>query len=36
MDIHEADSEHLKNAHASALLVVEKNADWVKIDCEDH
>ncbi len=34
MDIHEEDKEHLINAHASALEVVEKFSDWVKIDCE--
>ena len=34
MDLHEEDKDHLINAHASALLVAEKNHDWVKIDCE--
>ncbi|MDP2090457.1 MAG: thymidylate kinase [Candidatus Gracilibacteria bacterium] len=34
MDLHEADKNHLKNAHASAIEVVNKFDDWVKIDCE--
>ena len=33
MDLHEEDKNHLKNAHASALSVVEKY-NWIKIDCE--
>jgi len=34
MDIHEEDKQHLKNAHDSAMSVVEKFDDWIKIDCE--
>lgn len=34
MDLHEEDKNHLINAHASAMEVVEKFDDWVKIDCE--
>lgn len=34
MDLHEEDKNHLKNAHDTALIVVEKNPDWFKIDCE--
>ena len=34
MDLHEEDKEHLINAHKTALIVAEKNPDWVKIDCE--
>lgn len=34
MDIHEADKDHLKNAHTSAMEVVDNFHDWVKIDCE--
>jgi len=34
MDLHEEDKDHLINAHASAMEVVEKYSDWVKIDCE--
>jgi dTMP kinase len=34
MDIHEEDEQHLKNAHSSAMSVVEKFDDWIKIDCE--
>ena len=34
MDLHEEDTDHLINAHASAMSIVEKNPDWVKIDCE--
>jgi len=34
MDIHEADKNHLIQAHASALSVVQNHADWVQIDCE--
>ncbi len=35
MDLHEEDVDHLKNAHASAMEVVESHSDWVKIDCEE-
>ena len=34
MDLHEEDKNHLINAHNTALLVTEKNEDWVKINCE--
>lgn len=34
MDLHEEDQDHLINAHASAISIVEQNPDWVKIDCE--
>lgn len=34
MDLHEEDTNHLKNAHASAMKIVQNNLDWVKIDCE--
>lgn len=34
MDIHEADSNHLIQAHSSAMSVVETHPDWVRIDCE--
>ncbi|MEA3387309.1 MAG: hypothetical protein U9Q66_02795 [Patescibacteria group bacterium] len=34
MDLHEEDKDHLKNAHASAIDVVDRYDDWVKIDCE--
>jgi len=34
MDIHEEDEQHLKNAHFSAMSVVERFDDWIKIDCE--
>mgnify|MGYP006098322009 CR=1 FL=1 len=34
MDIHEADQEHLIQAHASAISVVKNHHDWVQIDCE--
>ena len=34
MDIHEEDKDHLINAHASAMEVVESHPDWIKIDCE--
>ncbi len=34
MDIHEADKQHLINAHSSAMSVVEKFKSWTKIDCE--
>jgi len=33
MDLHEEDEDHLKNAHSSAMEVVNK-LNWVKIDCE--
>jgi dTMP kinase len=36
MDIHEEDEQHLKNAHSSAMSVVEKFDDWIKIDCEQN
>ncbi len=34
MDLHEEDKNHLINAHNSAMEVVSKYSDWVKIDCE--
>ena len=34
MDLHEEDKDHLQNAHASAMQIVQNNPDWVKIDCE--
>ena len=34
MDLHEEDKNHLKNAHDSAIYVVNKFDDWIKIDCE--
>ena len=34
MDIHEEDKNHLKDAHFSAMQIVEKYSDWLKIDCE--
>jgi len=34
MDLHEEDKDHLINAHASAMDVVDRYSDWVKIDCE--
>lgn len=34
MDMHEEDKNHLINAHKSALFVVEKYDDWIKLDCE--
>lgn len=34
MDIHEADTNHLENAHAVAMDIVSKYPDWIKIDCE--
>jgi len=34
MDLHEEDKNHLINAHASAMEVVNKYSDWLKIDCE--
>lgn len=34
MDLHEEDTDHLINAHASAMSIVSENPDWVKIDCE--
>jgi hypothetical protein len=36
MDLHEEDKNHLINSHASAMDVVEKYADWIKIDCEEN
>lgn len=36
MDIHEEDKEHLINAHASAMDVVNRYSDWIKIDCEEN
>jgi hypothetical protein len=35
MDLHEEDKNHLINAHASAMSIVQQNLDWVKIDCEE-
>lgn len=32
-DIHEADSQHLKNAQETYLYLVEQENNWVKIDC---
>ncbi len=34
MDLHEEDSEHLLNAHLSAMEIVKKFDDWIKIDCQ--
>lgn len=34
MDLHEEDKNHLTNAHASAMQIVQDHPDWVKIDCE--
>ena len=34
MDLHEEDKNHLINAHGSAMEVVDRYDDWVKIDCE--
>jgi hypothetical protein len=36
MDLHEEDKNHLINAHASAISIVQQNPDWVKIDCEEN
>lgn len=36
MDLHEEDKDHLINAHHSAMQVVEKFDDWIKIDCEEN
>jgi dTMP kinase len=36
MDLHEEDTNHLINAHASAMSIVSQNPDWVKIDCEEN
>jgi len=35
MDLHEEDKDHLKNAHATAMLVADMQDNWVKIDCEN-
>lgn len=32
-DIHENDENHLKNARSQALKLVEKNKNWLKINC---
>ncbi len=34
MDIHEEDKNHLENAHFSAMKIVNKFDNWIKIDCE--
>jgi hypothetical protein len=35
MDLHEADKNHLLNAHLTAFEIMEKNKNnWIKIDCE--
>ena len=34
MDIHEEDKNHLNDSHSSAMKIVEKFDDWIKIDCE--
>jgi hypothetical protein len=34
MDIHEADKNHLIQAHASAMDIVQTHPDWLRIDCE--
>ena len=34
MDLHEADKDHLKNAHDAAIEIVESHPDWIKLDCE--
>jgi hypothetical protein len=36
MDLHEEDKNHLINAHASAMSIVNNNPDWLKIDCEEN
>jgi len=36
MDLHEEDANHLKNAHESAIKIVQSNPDWVQIDCENN
>lgn len=36
MDIHEEDKNHLINAHASAMEVVQKFDDWIMINCEEN
>lgn len=36
MDLHEADLNHLANAHAKAMKIVEMYDDWVKIDCVEN
>ena len=36
MDLHEEDTNHLINAHASAMSIVNNNPDWLKIDCEEN
>ena len=36
MDIHEEDKDHLINAHKSAMSVVERFDNWLKIDCEQN
>ena len=32
-DIHERDSNHLKNARSQALRMVKQNKNWIKINC---
>ena len=34
MDLHEEDKNHLINAHASAMDIVNRYNNWIKIDCE--
>ncbi len=34
MDLHEEDKNHLLNAHKSAMTILEKFENWIKIDCE--
>ena len=34
-DIHEADENHLTDAHNTACDIVEQFDDWLKIDCEE-
>ena len=34
-DIHEADENHLIDAHNAACQIVEQFDDWLKIDCEE-
>lgn len=35
MDIHEADKEHLSNAHSAALEIVAKYPDWIEVVCQN-
>ena len=35
-DIHEADEDHLIQAHSVACDIVEQFDDWIRIDCEEN